>query len=461
MRPIRARRPDQHGVSSVIGAILITAIVFSMVVTVRVSFVPVWEKNSEGVYLVGAEKQLAVIKAEHDRQLDNSSAATVVNPITLAQERVGIFSSGGPSQHAIEFNASGHATTLQSNKILILSNNGTSIAGLNPEWIPIGGAETIVDVGALQNLRIRITPMTIDFAQENQSVNLTVTDVNGDLLGWFSVTGYLQPSEYVITYATYQAPAIRIAEFYEGLHRQTEFPNYYIDVLDSVLLFDDILASGDGPYRLELTHTPEIDAEYTIAYAEQTAGGSVLVGSAGVTRSPYLATYNSGSLVFHGQTSHHVDQTFVLENGALIVEQTDGAAFKIQPSLFVSTTSGIVHVQLTIPSLAGEASFLSGVSNAKIRSEVLSRSVISAMVPRLEYTVSTHYPELWQTFFIETLDDAGLSSAGASGSRQYETSRTSNTATFIVYGLNTAVLSEAYDMSLSITQGRILLSVEG
>jgi hypothetical protein len=446
-----------EGISSVIGAIMITGIVFALLLTVRISFVPVWEEKAEAAHLVGVEKQLSTIKAEIDRQVDDPTTGTLSNPITLAQDRASIFQSA-PPVHRVEINTSGHALRLDANQALILSNNGVAITGLNPQWLPVPGAP-VTGVTTVQALRIRIT---LNSNAVGQSVNLSVTDRNSDLVGFVIVEVTRDPPEALVTTTSYQAPNTVLAGVTEGAHQKILY-EYFTDVLDPSLLFDQVLASAETPLSFTFTKSdPAFQADYVMTYGTDASGGSALVGTgAGLLKLPYVATYSGGSLVYKASSAYHVPQTYILENGALILAQDDGAVFKIPPSFSVSRSATLVSLGMTVPSLSGSAQSLSGASNVKITTTGSGNNDINALMPRLQLTLTTDYPTLWRDFWDEQFAAAGLSStATATSTAQYTVSASGNQASFALFGPTADQGSVVYDLSIHLQQATIGIGLE-
>lgn len=458
---------DSNGVSSVIGAILVTAIVFSLLLTVQLNFVPVWEKQAERAHRVTLERQLATLKSEFDHQAANRTAQTITVPLTIGRESTGIFHTGS-SNRRVSFNTTGHGFEVNSNRMLILMSNGVSVAGLNPVWQNIPASGTLTNVQSVESLRIRITPMDDDFVGKN--VNLTVTDANGALVGFFVVTATMSQNDYVISFASYQAPGTKLAEAANAQDKQTEYENYYVDTLAGGLLFDQVLAAAQGPFTIGLTKSAGVVAAYTISYTQAVPGGSVLVGNQGILREPYESTFNGGALVFEASSSHFPAQTYSLENGAIVLAQEEGAVFKVEPTFNVRRSGNIVSVGLSIPALSSDAASLTGVGNILVTATAAQVQNVRAQAPRLELNIETAYPDLWAGFFRQKLEEASLSSG--TSPPQFTVCVRGGTlpacagvgtadVELRVFGVTSDPLSSAYDMTVEISQAVISVKMEG
>src|SRR5687767_15914208 len=114
-------RRDERGVSAVIGAVLLAAILVAVLLTIRLSYVPVWEKDAASVRYLGAESQLAKLRADLDRQTDNRTASVVASPITLGEQRASIFKES-ENPHSLKFTSDGVGMALGANQLLIVQS---------------------------------------------------------------------------------------------------------------------------------------------------------------------------------------------------------------------------------------------------------------------------------------------------------------------------------------------------
>lgn len=442
------------GVSTIIGAILIAGILIAALVTVQVSFVPVWQKDRERSRMVEIEAQLAGFRADLERQVDNRSSTALTHPLAVGDRASGFF--GGPALsdtiHLVDRNQS---FVTRSQLLLILQSQGTSFAGLNPTWVAMSGSATIDDVLGVLALRVRLHDIGGPNPAEGWA-NLTVRDAQNDYVGSMNITSEAVPSGFVIRVTVRDGVNNIVTEAPHAHFQQEFYEFYYIDALEDLYLFDQLIASGEAPLTLELRHPAGFDADYNIAYTEVGPGGlPVLVGSSGILRPNYVATYNGLEFSYRIRTSRMPPATYVFEHGALVMDQNEGAAFKVQPSFTVDRASDITALAFNVPILVGDPFARSGTSNAVILTSASSHQDLLANAPEFEITLQTRYPSLWMGFWNETLGAAGLSAA----SGHFVVTQTGPNTVFLgVYGSISDQASSAFDMSISFKQALISVS---
>jgi hypothetical protein len=141
-------------------------------------------------------------------------------------------------------------------------------------------------------------------------------------------------------------------------------------------------------------------------------GGTVGGGGAisGLTMMDYgPETYASGELRFAASNNHFVDQTFILEHGAILLEQPDGAAMIVPPLLSFTQTSSQTVVEWTLPSLQAGRQTMSGPRAISIVADpVGTRLSLLAAAGQLAFDLPSNHPEVWQDFFLRALRDLGF-----------------------------------------------------
>lgn len=452
------------GVSTIIGAILVAGLLVTALVTVQVSFVPVWQKDSESGRLVAVEGQLSKMISDIERQVDNRSSTSLAHPMQLGQRGSGLFA-GTPLADTVRLQSVQRSYKTDANELLLLQGNGVNFAGLNPAWTSIPTTTTVTDIIRVDALRLRVDH--IDVNDDGDFVELTINDATSALVGKFRLE-VIDPtgsgSSFYITVSTTDGSGNTVTSVTYSHHQQVEFTPYYEDALNAVYLFDQLIASATVPLSLSIQHSVGFGADYNIAYVESGPGGlPVLIGSSGILRVPYTATYSGVSFTYDVSTRRMPPATYVYEHGALILEQNEGAAFKLPPAFTVERANDITSLAFNIPTLAGDSFAKSGTANAVLVTKASDHSDIVANAPRFFLSIETDYPELWADFLRTALTDAGLEeNLGGDDFDQFQIpSDTANPLVVEIYGANALQGDTSdYDLSIVLQQATITLSTE-
>lgn len=456
----REMRRDGDAVTNILGAILVSVIVVALLVTVRVSFVPVWEENAEASHMQEMSNKLAAFKAQLDRQTGNATAtAEVSSELPLGLQGSSIFAQNrqpGILEYA-PASSSGDSFNISAERLTVLLANGTLVPIADNEWEDIPTTTEVDDVEQVVALRIRIDEMDRD--KVGEQVTITLTDSAGNHQGRFEVTVEDAPSQYLPTYSTYNAVGELLTRVSTTYHEATSFTPFYVNTLEPEYVFDQVLAAADTPLTITLTHSAGMPADYSIAYLKSDGTGqSVLVGGGGSLKLAYAKSFGSGTLTYTARNSYYVPQTYIIENGAIILDQTNGAAFKVKPNFEAVDVLGILRLTLTLPTISGDASTISGPRAATVFSSPRSGMGFSALAPSLNFTIATDYPILWANFFTTELESAGLSSDGSQP--QFAVTPGTTNVTVAIYGPTADPGSTVNDISLSFAQANVRLRLE-
>lgn len=451
---------DTNAVTAVLGAILVVALLVALLVTVRIQWVPVWESDAEASHMLEVSQQLAGFKAQIDRQAGNATqVGEISSEVLLGTTRSSLFAQNRlPGTLEFESGAdSGAAFNLSAARLTVILTNGTLVPIADNEWEDIPATTEVDDVQQVVALRLRIDEM--DSSKVGETVAIQLTNAAGASQGRFEVTVDSAPSQYLPTYSTYNAAGELLTQVSTTYHIATSFTPFYVNALEPEFVFDQVLAAADKPMKVTLTHTADMPADYSIAYLKSDGTGqSVLVGGGGALKSPYLQSFTTGTLTYTARNSFYVPQTYVVENGAIILDQGNGAAFKVPPNFQVTEVLGTAGVTLTLPMLTGDSSTVAGPRSATLFTSPRSSTVIQGLSPQLNFSVATSYPDLWEDFFIQELESAGFSASGAEP--EFDVSKTSNSVTLRLFGPDSDPASTDNDISMQLTQANVRLRIE-
>lgn len=155
-------------------------------------------------------------------------------------------------------------------------------------------------------------------------------------------------------------------------------------------------------------------------------GGSYIIGlDIGST-----STGSFSTLQYASENSYFLDQQYNYEAGALILNQTEGSVFTLEPtfSATYNASRGTANLSWTCINLnpIGDKLSISGYGTYPIRTTYLSFSNTSTDISQSVKTfqIMTSFPSLWIRFLNTTLSNANLING-----TDYTVAKTSNTAT--------------------------------
>lgn len=468
------RRPDDAAISSVLGAVLVFGLLVITLVVVQTEFVPVWAEEREASHMQELTTQLGQMKSDLDRQVDNRTSVSISNPLTLQREGGFRFFSGVqvPAEVSFEASAAGSGVTLRSDSMTILQSGDQSFLGLadDDDWVDIPPTDEIEDITLVRALRLRID-MNEDVCvnyDANDYATLIIKDSDDEEAGRATVTWVPSNS------AEWGLRLDIFANFDDGatandqISSDTEFffqqlcagtqENYldyhYFDLLDPSYLFDAVLEAAGTPITLELEELGLV-ASYVMVYdAEPAGGGTTTFGSLGLVVAPYEPDpFAAGRLVIDTNNQNYVEQTYILEHGALLRMQGGDAAMAIPPNFRVTQSDTQTTIDWALPSLDGSSGSLSGSDTATVvGTPDGDRIDIQATTAALTLEIPSEYPAVWEEFF-----DRELRAAGMDASTQYDLSSDADSVILEITGASSLVTVE--DIFIQFRQTNIDLDL--
>ncbi|HUR61595.1 MAG TPA: hypothetical protein VM286_04445 [Candidatus Thermoplasmatota archaeon] len=482
----RVLRRDDGAVSTTLGAILMFGLLVLTLVTVQIKFVPVWDRERESTLMLTVGGQFAAIKSDIDRQADNRSTVPVTDPLSLAPSGGFSFFTRAvrPADLAFAPAGSGNGFGFYSSSLHVLSRNGQPPPTAESDWKAIA-TNTEANIVSIQNLRLRIAdPASYT---TGQSVLLTISDAANAYAGQMKVNNIDHGPTYTFEVLVYSAASaatpINIVQL--NFDKGSPPAYQYIDLLDRSFQFNQVLSAAATPFRLDLTRNGMV-ADYARTYTAQSSGGTTTVGNIGTPVTPAanvaVTSLGGGTLMLTSHNQQYPQQTYVLEYGAVILVQPDGAVMASAPSFQVAQVAGQVKLDWVVPGLTGLSGAVTGPPSAQVAlAPIGSRIDLQATAPCAKFTLGTSYGLVWSSFWNTVMASALPANApgtppfappvncdppagcvpppGVSvptGPVQFYTCYTTTSATLLVYGLNTATTPVVDDVFLNLRGGAIL-----
>jgi hypothetical protein len=439
-------RRDDSAISSVLGAVLVFGLLIMTLVTVQVKFVPVWDRDREADQMQILSNQLGQLKSDLDRMADNRTSVPIADPLTLEPRGAFRFFQGArvPSEVSLAPAAPGDGVRLSTTQARVLSIDGQAIFAGGETWTGVASGQTVTNVGAIQNLRLRIAnPASWS---TGDSVNVALTNATGAYAGKIVISNIDHGSQYTLRVETFARSSSTVPiSITELLFEKKNPPSYqYLDLLQDNFVFRQVLAASQAPSTLTLNRN-NLNVDYTMGYiAINPSGGGTQVGGAGTIVPNFSRSFLSGSLAVDAHNQRYVPQTYVLEHGAVILSQPDGDVMHVAPSFSASVVAGIVDVRWVLPAMNGVSTTLSGPSSATIALQPTTPTSFIATMPRLDVRVATEHGAVWAQHWTSVLQAAGL----AYGT-QFTVSSNTTAAQLTLFGLLDSPTSTVDDITVT------------
>lgn len=117
-------------------------------------------------------------------------------------------------------------------------------------------------------------------------------------------------------------------------------------------------------------------------------------------------SYILGSIKYDSENSYYLDQTFIYENGALILNQSTSEIITIEPAVSVVNQEDLT-IEIIKLSVVGEKSSASGFGTYPIQTKFLN-SRIDQINNVKNITLNTEHRKAWYTFFNNILSKSNL-----------------------------------------------------
>ncbi len=409
----RARR-GEDGISNVLGAILMFGLLVLTLVVIQVRYVPVWGEDREARTMLALADDLSRLKADLDSQASNDTATALTQSLPLGDGGgFRFFQAAGDQGSTVMFQPSVSGAGLQATTtkpVQLLRRDGEDLFGLSALW-PSYVNDEIDNVGQVTFLRLRVDMNPIP--PDASNIRLNVYDATDDVnpIGWAKVTALDFPSEKALYLQVFNEAGAEVSSSSEAYFQQTQIDYKYFDLLGPELLFKQILLSGQAPFRLELIQDTMV-ANYQIAYTDFDSGN--IAGATGVLdTSGYSATQASGRIEVAAHNTHYVDQTYILEHGAILVEQdsASAAAMIVPPALGVTIGPLAGSLQWTAAGLTGDGLLVGGDRVTAVATPVGAPLDVWLQSDQFRLLVPTSHAGAWATYLDSLLRDAGWTSS--------------------------------------------------
>ena len=423
---------NERGQVGVVVAILMVSLFVAVIVLVQVYYVPNWMKDREAEHMDTVANQFSQIKASIDIETMAQRDMSLINSITLGSKELPFFVS---------------ARAFGSLNILSTSNSefAVSIEGTGRP------STSILDIQ-------RTDPSdNISYARSLSSFDLRLDMANvnsGDY--WFNATAKDTTLSVLVTDTSgYWQIELTVSNASGTVYDQpiTWIPNSFNTGVYSINLLND-------DYKFSTLVLPYLSTPFNMTFncSDATAGaftlsGSQYNGSMGTKKIPM------GTIEYASENAYFVDQTYVYEGGAVILNQSQGQSVISAPSFSlqnVTADSGYMHLvslgMVDITGLAGKTS-VSGYGTYSIKTNYSSMDENEYIASTIYINITTSHAAAWQRYMNSTLSRSGIDPDS------FNVSTTGNMVAVELYGPSGPSANGDYDVKLSTMHTNIMAQV--
>ena len=418
---------NERGQVGVVVAILMVSLFVAVIVLVQVYYVPNWMKDREADHMDTVANQFSQIKASIDIETMAQRDISLINSITLGSKELPFFVS------ARAFGSLNILSDANSDFQVSIEGDGLPSASI-PEILRTSASYDLDNVRTIRSFDLQLDGSQTDDDYFNASlgaayVNITVSySENDDFLQLHLRVG--NTSEQVV----YNQP---IAWILNG-------SEYTVNLLDEGYKFSTLIL-------------PNLLTPFNMSFNCTDGGGFILSGSH-YNGSIDIQTMSIGTIEYSSENAYFVDQTYVYEGGAVILNQSQGKAIISPPALSIENISvgdSYMHVLdfglVDVIGLAGKTS-VSGYGTYSIRTNYSSMEENEYLFSNLTIRKTSDHAPAWYRFLNNTLVNSDINPS----TTDYITEQDSENVTMYMYSQGGALLA-----SLSLSGNEVSLVLAG
>lgn len=422
---------NERGQVGVVVAILMVSLFVSVIVLVQVYYVPNWMKDREASHMDTVANQFSQIKASIDIESMAQRDMSLINSITLGSKELPFFVS------ARAFGSLNILSTANSDFQVGISGNGLPATSMSRD---VTANQTIEHVRSLSSFDLQLD---IGNVNDGDRFNATAGGAALSVLVTDTDTGgYWQIELTVSNISGSTVYDQSIAWIPQGVNAD----NYSVN-----LLSDD--------YKFSTHVLPYLSSPYDMTFNSSNFNG----GSFAIRGSRYAGAMTGimqpgamGTIQYTSENAYFVDQTYIYEGGAVILNQPQGQAVISAPGITASNVTGpegTRHVyDLTVVDVTGGAgkNSVSGYGTYSIKTNYSSKQTDAAVASNLTVTINTNYPSAWARYMEGMLNRSRITNFEVEGNQ---------TTKLVTVTLNGPQTGDSHDIKLTVTKIHIRAQV--
>ncbi|HLE47361.1 MAG TPA: hypothetical protein VI818_03615 [Candidatus Thermoplasmatota archaeon] len=420
---MKPRRFDDRGVSTVVSAVLVFALILMVLGVYMSTIIPDQVAASEARHMRRVSGSLGDISAEIGTNVNLDREGEFAVPVELGTTHLSslaFFQSAGTV--TMEPDAFFENFLCEAPRVIARDNHASPGA----TFAALGGPD--IDFASLHVLELKIEAYT--FAPGTDDTASLIVSAGGNAVATLVVT--LVGDAEAIKVTTYDAASQVVVDQYVQTTLGATLDRYTFDALDSRWGFASLIGDSEGPFEL-LTSTSTTAIEFYAGYWNED-GTFAAEGDGRDLPFGFQRTLNPSALVFRSSNAQFLQQTYAIEGGAVVLSQDNGQVLEGPPFSIVSE-GGRNLLRLTLLNMTGEGQ-VAGSHRATVTTAISQPTLSILECSPASILVSSTYNDAWLLAWQQALRDAGLA----------ETAATINGSTLQVQlaGTWTVVLQEAH-----------------
>jgi len=415
---------NERGQVGVVVAILMVSLFVAVIVLVQVYYVPNWMKDREAEHMDTVANQFSQIKTSIDIETMAQRDVSLINSITLGSKEMPFFVS---------------ARAFGSLNILSTANSDFQVA-VSGTGLPANSMSDVEKTdGNLTQVHV-LTAFDLELTGSQLSHGSYFNATTGDAWLNVSISSFSTDFWQVrLRVANMSAPPV----YDQPIAWIPKNASYAVNLLD------------DG-YRFSTRIKPYLTAPFDISF-DCTAGGTFVVsGSRYSSGSSIASTIRMGTIRYSSENAYFVDQTYVYEGGAVILNQSQGQAVISAPGITANNVTGpggARHIcDLTVVDVSGAAGkdSVSGYGTYSIRTNYSSMQEDASIASSITITITTNYVMAWERYMESMLNRSGITNYVVDGNRSENR---------VTVTLNGPQADDTYDIRFTVTRIHIKAQV--
>lgn len=349
---------SNSAVSTVVGAILILAVIITIISVVNAYFIPSWKTELEINHLSEVQQNFLKLQSVINAHVLIDTNAKTSIQIILGGGDLPILSSVRSGGTIMVKPDAGYINITVINATIIEPRMG--IPSINDNITSV--SSLILRIDNTTTEKMYTACINGDF---NKSINVSIENVN-------------------ISTKTSDIRVITREDdkkFNEVIDTVNSNNFYSLDLLNPIYGFDNVLENVTPPFNLKIT-----DGKYYIRYEEM------------VIIERLNSSIRTGVIKYSSTNNFWIDQSFIYENDAVIMDQNGVQIMKSNPSFIYDNATGTLSIHaISIATIDNESKFISGngvqeIQVYKIKGE---RALNILDVEGVTIEIVTAYPNVW------------------------------------------------------------------
>ncbi|HDN95852.1 MAG TPA: hypothetical protein ENG71_02145 [Thermoplasmatales archaeon] len=362
------------GQVGVVVAILIVALLVSVLITIQVYYIPKWMKGREAQHMDEVANQFASLKYSLDLQAVEKASSPLTNSITLGSKELPYF-----------------VTSRAFGSLQILSSTTSNFS-----------------------ITIQGDGMEKDLQSFDVTVNSTITNISS-LLTFEIYIENLQNGDFFNFTSSPAFVSIHVENFYDSMLK------IVMRVINgSQIIFNQSVAVGlnagdsylinllNEDYKISTDVIPYLHKPFNITFNFSSPRAEFRLKCYRYVPATVQQYNRMGTIKYEAENAYYIDQDYIYEGGAVILSQYTGDTMLYPPFFFASNATKTVNITLINVIGIGGKTGAAGYGTYSIRTNFSKWNSYEYWGSNFIINITTKYPSAWKKFLEDEMEESGL-----------------------------------------------------